>query len=250
MSIDPRAESRPSRSMTVSDTSGSAPSAWAHHSARKRSGDLLSYQSHQNLGPSSTIRIGWKCHAIEWRVVGDGDASRARDAAPDRPGLERAGDRDRNHGDSGGKSDPERAWAEGPEAPVRRAATLRKDDERLAPLEDPESPPNGWAVLLGFLNRKGSSPSHERPQSPDPKERLECHVVERAVDRYRHEDRIHERDVVRRDDDPAHARDVLDALESDAEQPASSRPHTRPQHFEKPEGNRTHGLIVARGLRP
>jgi hypothetical protein len=43
---------------------------------------------------------------------------------------------------------------------------------------------------------------------------------------------------------------MLDTLETDAEQPPGSRPHSRPKQLEEPEGNRTHGLIVARGLPP
>ena len=46
------------------------------------------------------------------------------------------------------------------------------------------------------------------------------------------------------------ARDVLDALEADAEESAGRRPEPGAARLEEPERDGTHALIVTRRLRP
>ena len=68
----------------------------------------------------------------------------------------------------------------------------------------------------------------------------------RPVDRDRDEDRIHEGNVIRREDDGAHRRHVLDPVEPDPEERPGETPHARPADLEEPGGNGAHRSIVTR----
>src|SRR5262245_66628074 len=151
------------------------------------------------------------------RVVRDPDGARPGKGTAGRPGLRSPVDRDGKHRYSPRDGQAKRAGPEGLDGSVRSAASLGKDHQGFASVEEPYRLPRGPRIPGLEPHREGAQAPDHPAETRDIEEAVPCHVVHGPAHGYRHQGRISIRLVVRRDDDRAFGRNVVDSVEPEAE---------------------------------